>query len=597
MRYESIVARFLLVSTAPLWSGVLCAQGRKKPEELPLTIGSASSPRESISFTVPFSSDLMQVAKVQEVRTTLSHLFGNLNDVGKIETDEVLAYYPLLSELSFFKKRYPSKLDTRLIEWPLPKGNLTLSLLISNGPIRESTLRSLVSYFPRMSDKPAGLAVVNYYLDVCAPNSMDYFYGYDNLRGHLEPCVVSRLKRTLCPSVETSCLIASSLLHFPLSELNEALVNDLNEALAKFVPPIAEYSRFLFCSYFISHPVIHRNQNSRQSIFLFNVLVLRAIPFTAEERITLSAINKIKFGSPQVIKDMSEAERKKLFDMFHNGSSALVFHVWAREDAEKDGAWVQFVNDSSYTSALSRLAFGLEDFFQNHFDVDFLKDNDWYLCYLLDEFKNYPSSSKQKHFQELLRAKVQEHSETILALLQNSVLFIRLVAFFIDQGDKMGLMALNGFVFREIINGALDDIVEHPDIIRGCQLLGGRIDGGCIDDPLRLLAERVGAAKVLRELDFYLLRANDMGDVLSTLGISWEKMDAAMSNLRHKDKPEDELAEVLRTFQILDLVYSAAKPPDHQPLWFYLWKEHREAFDAHVDSEIKQHYLPEEWSP
>ena len=623
MRFQSIAVCFSLALTVLLWTSVVCAQGPVKSyspllqttQELSLNTETAPSPKMSsiwlglkddlLSYICQLygpvrfnASDRQNIGKVLKVLTTLSRLFEHLKYVGTIEVDEVLAYYLLLSELSLVKKRYPDKLERKLMKWPLPKGNLTLSLLISNAPIRESTLESLASYLPYISDKPARLAAVNYCLDACAKGSTNLEdVHFLILRCAFEHRVVRKFKRILRPSEESNAFIASGLLHFAPAELDGTLVEDLNKALAV----VANTEMFTkFWTNFISYPTTHRDLDSMRVIFERNAQAFQANTlFTAEQRTALSVLNKIKFGASQEIEAMSEAERKALFNMFRGKDKcALVFHIWAREDVEKDGAWAQFANDRSNTSILSRLAFRLEWFFQNHFYLDLANGNRSDFSDFLDEFKYYPSSSKKQRFHELLLAKIQERSQTMLVLFRSCLSLEHLGIFFIDQGDKVGLMALNDFVFQAIrgpLSGNLRNLVDHWGIVPVCQLLGGRIGGGFIDDPLRLLAERVGAAKVLRELNFSSLPANDVGELLTTLGIAPEQMHAALYSINHTAAPEDKLAAAMQRFH--DCGQDQNRPhtlPEYHGLWFYLWKEHREAFVKHVHPKIQRHYLPKE---
>ena len=619
MHYESTAALFFLVSFALLLTSVFHLSGSTlvnaflaplyqliTKETPPLPKRSSPSSELNVELLlarvcqhygpVRFNTlDRKKAIKILIVLTTLSHLFEHLKYVGTIEPDEVLAYYLLLSELSFVKKRYPNALKRMLMKWPLPKGNLTLSLLISTGQIDKSTFDSLESYLPYISGKSARLEAVNYCLDACAEGSL-YFGGSLEciLISASEPRIVHKLKRILRPSALSSdrlnVAIAGCLLHFAPAELGEALVDDLSKALAVFANRV-------FTNFF-RHPTTHRDSDLMLAIFERNVKEFQAIiSFTDEQRTALSVINKIKFGAVQDIKNMSESERKELFDMLRNRNLELVFYIWAREDVEKYRAWEQFAKDSSNSSIPFRLAFDLEGFFENHFSADLFEGQNPVFCLLLEEFKYYPNCSKKKRFHELLRAKVQEGSETKSALSRAIENIECLINFFIDQGDKVGLKALNSFVYYQI-DGALDRYEYNfpllSNIIRSCQLFYGHVDGV---DSLGLLAERFGAAKVLRRLGFSRLRANDVGEILSVLGISPEQMNAALSSLSHNDKPEDELAAMLWQFHKDDrdrrTLYDGTLLERHT-LWFYLWKEHPEAFVEHVHPKIKQHYLPEE---
>ena len=448
MHYKPATAGFLLVSAALIWTGVFRLNGSTllnaylAPLYQLIVQGAPPLPKTTsrwspwlglnddiLSYICQFygpvrfhASDRQNIGKVLKVLTALNRLFENLKYVGTIEVDEVLAYYLLLSELSFVKKRYPDELERKLMQWPLPKGNLTLSLLISTGNINKSTFDSLAFYLPYISDKSARLAAVNYFLDARAEGSIQYDrFGYILMRiliSAFEPGLVSKWKRILRPSALSSDLfnvdIAGCLLHFAPVERGEALIDDLRDALAV----VANRGMFAqFCAIFIRYPTTLRDQDSMQVIFKRNIQEFQAIPFTAEQWTVLSVINKIRFGAPQDIKDMCEAERKALFRMFsETGKFALVFHIWAREDVPAN-VWEQFDNDPSNDCILSRLAFGLEGLFQDYFDVDLVNDNHLDFCYFLNQFKDYPSSSKKQRFQELLRAKVQEHSEVVLALI------------------------------------------------------------------------------------------------------------------------------------------------------------------------------------
>ena len=352
MRYEFIAARFSLALTALLWTDVLCTKcptpfDDSKDQKASLNIEPAPSTQMSspwldlnddlLSCICQFygpvrfnGSDRDKIGKVVTVLTALSRLFENLKYVGLIEVDEILAYYLLLSELSHVKK-FPSALERMLVRWRIPKGNLGLSLLISTGEIGESTLTSMASYLPHIPDMSARLAAVNYCLDACATNAvlLDFDINhYPLLCSALVPSVMSKWRRILIPSGQSSALIASSLLHFAPAELDEAEVKALKDALDYIMPTIASDARSWFCGYFIRHPVLHRDQYTRQDIFVHNVQVFQAISFTDEQRITLSVVNKIKFGALQ---DMSPEERKVLFDILWDAQNfALVFHIWAR---------------------------------------------------------------------------------------------------------------------------------------------------------------------------------------------------------------------------------------------------------------------------
>ena len=118
-----------------------------------------------------------------------------------------------------------------------------------------------------------------------------------------------------------------------------------------------------------------------------------------------------------------------------------------------------------------------------------------------------------------------------------------------------------------------------------------RLDGG-VDGPLRNLAERMGAAAVLRRLNFSLLQAKDVGGMLSILGIERDQMNAALSSISDRTAPRDELAAVLWHFQHVERRWTGLL--DRHALWIYLYKEHRAAFVRYVHSDIKQLYLPKE---
>ena len=202
----------------------------------------------------------------------------------------------------------------------------------------------------------------------------------------------------------------------------------------------------------------------------------------------------------------------------------------------------------------------------------------------------------KQQFHTLLRPKVQEFSESALMLFPKYPSFEYLVNIFSDQGNEEGLRALSVLVFREIKK--LPTMLSQPFYLYGtvyfCQLLYGRVDSGWIHSALRTLAGCIGAAEVLRLLNFSLIRASDVGGMLTSLGISRERMDAALSSLSHKAEPEDELAAVLWQFQKSDLDLPLETLPGHHSLWFYLWKVHREGFIKYVHPNIKQYYLPKE---
>ena len=615
MRYESVAALFFLVLTALLWTDVLCAEVTPQPDDpkgqdlslntetvpsLEMSSSSSDLNVELLLFSicqfygpVCFNTvDRKKAIKILIVMSTLSSLFENLKYVGKIEVDEVLAYYLLLSELSFIKKRSSNELKWRLMTWPLPKGNLTLSLYISTGSIDQYTLLKLASYLPYISDKPARLAAVNYCLDRVASGSMCL----DDVRGRIllsafEPWVVHKLKQISHQSTSLSAFIAGSLLHFAPAELEMALVDDLNEALAKITATTNNPGLWLaiFWREFAKYSVTHRSQDFMKAILERNALTFKTERFFNDRLSDLSALNKIKFGAPE---DISEAEPNGLLASFTTG---LVFNMWDRVDVPADD-WIKFANDPSNICTLSRLAVDPERFFQNHFSVDLFNNSDFRI--FLKEFKYYPSSSKKKLFHELLRGKVEEHHETVLALLRESSNLECLVQFFIDQEDKVGLTALNRLVSAEILgkqSAKLSMFLSYSDssIVRICQLLYGRVDDGCIDS-LSLLAERIGAAEVLRSLDYSIIRANNMGEILRTLGISRERMDAALSSLSRNDKPEDELAVVLRRFHEYSLFCYPGTLPACHSLWFYMLKKHQEAFIKYVHPNIQQNYLPKE---
>ena len=130
-------------------------------------------------------------------------------------------------------------------------------------------------------------------------------------------------------------------------------------------------------------------------------------------------------------------------------------------------------------------------------------------------------------------------------VLRDNGLFRCLVEFFIEQDDKEGLQALSDIISQEIDRAPSTELaLNHYGIVRICQRLGGGVHG-----PLRRLAERIGGAKVLRLLDFSRIRANDMREMLSILGIERDQMNAALSSISDRTAPRDELAAVLRRLE------------------------------------------------
>ena len=616
MRYKFIVALFFLIAISLLWivlfrlnestvlDTILAPLYRQEDQEPVLNTKFAPVRKILFPSIVRFStSEPTEVVEVKEVLTTLSSLFENLNYVGTIEADDVLAYSPLIPELSFIKERHPNKLEEMLMKWPLPKGNLTLSLLISTGPIRNPTLESLALYLPYISDHSARLAAANYCLGACASNSMPSSLSHCDILGStLELSVVRELKRIWIPSTLTSILIASGLLHFAPAELDKALVDDIKKGLANLATTKYMHEFDIFLLYFIYYPTILRHPDTMQAIFERNALAFQAIPSVSNKQLTiLSAVNKIKFGTSFVFTSMSKEEWIALFEGFTYAGGfmiSLVFSIWAREDVSA-AAWGQFAKDSSNTSMLSKLAFDLDGFFENCFDANLFKHERF--IYFLNEFKYYPNSSKKQQFLTLLRAKLQGRPAVVQAVfwddvgepLRNKGPFRCLVEFFIDQDDKERLQALRDIISPEIDKAPSTALaLNHCGIVRICQRLGGGVHG-----PLRRLAVRIGGAKVLDCLDFSQIQANDMGEMLRTLGISREQMNAALASLRDTAASGDELAEVLRDFHNNARHFSVETLTWCYALWFYLWKEHRAAFIEHVDPSIQQHYLPARPSP
>ena len=530
----------------------------------------------------------------------LSRVFENLRYVGGIEMDEVLAFWPLLSELFLIKRRCPKELETMLkklpINWPLPKGNVMLSLLISTGQCQLTRLNSLASYLPYISDKRARLAAANRGLDACTENSVLVPFHHSHylaLRSTFEPCVVSKLKQMLNPTPGSAAFIASSLLHFAPTAMSPALVNALDEALAEITTDGSFIVRFSFYHDFTMHPVILQDSDSMQAIFERNNQALLDIPFDDRERNALSALNKIKFGALQ---DMNPDEQDCLFGAWGTRFEVpLVFNIWAREDVDKH-VLAQLANRPRNTGILAKMAFDLEGFFQHHFNVELFSDLRFNR--FLNEFKYYPTSIKKERFLTLLRDKVRQRSETVLALLWNPSDFKKLVDFFADQRDEEGLKALKDVAFEAVI-AELDMNMGCWQSVRTYQIVSGCVEGGSIDDPLGLLAQRFRAAEVLSWLDFSLIRANDVGKMLSTLGISKDQMDAAISSLSQNSAPKDELAAVLWKFHKDDrhVCASSNTLPAFHALWFYLWEEHREAFVNHIHLNLQQYYQSEKQSP
>ena len=172
-------------------------------------------------------------------------------------------------------------------------------------------------------------------------------------------------------------------------------------------------------------------------------------------------------------------------------------------------------------------------------------------------------------------------------VLRDNGPFRCLVEFFIEQDDKEGLQALRDIISQEIVSVPSTKLAMYPTgIVRICQCLGGGVDG-----PLGRLAERIGRAKVLRLLNFSRIRANDMGEMLRTLGISWEQMNAALASISDTAASGDELAEVLKGCCSVNRQSLSHRLPYYHSLWFYLSKAHPEKFARHMDISIRLCYL------
>ena len=172
-------------------------------------------------------------------------------------------------------------------------------------------------------------------------------------------------------------------------------------------------------------------------------------------------------------------------------------------------------------------------------------------------------------------------------VLRDNGPFRCLVEFFIEQDDKEGLQALSDIISHEIASAPPRTLDHNPlCIVRICQRLGGGVDG-----PLGRLAVRVGGAKVLDCQDFSRIRANDMGEMLRTMFISWEQMNAALASISDTAASGDELAEVLKGCCSVNRQSLSHRLPYYHSLWFYLSKAHPEMFVKHMDIDLQRLYV------
>lgn len=522
--------------------------------------------------------------------STLDRLFDRMHYFGQIDVAEVLKFHTFLAEISFVKAYSTEQLRQMLLNGAFPMGNLALSLLISlDQSTLEAAFHDLSVCLPKVTDRAARLAAVNFCLDRCADGS--HFIAvdkYDQIVGHVfEKDIVSKFRQILKPA---GFRISLGMMHFIDAdnglELNRRIALDLNTQ--------DFYQMYWDC---IRYPTIVRDADLMAAIHDRNRTIISNLPIDPESMTAVDILNRLKFGDASRISAINPVVFNRLLSETAGASLSLWRHVWARDDLF-DSAWAHAANHPSNVSLFTKLAFAPEAFIKAEFDFMLLSNPDF--AEFLRHFSTHPESRKKSGFRMSFKSKVLEAICPALARGSPSIAGLEtLLMYFFSQEDSQTITRLVRYVVDWVITDlshvALNTIVGiFGNVIQSCS---HRIVHVLNDEDPSFLPELIKLlhpASVLTMLDFNAIRPGSMSKFFGMLGFSRDHILAAVCKINDAlGSNDDSLSIAFKQCQHKDCAImrspSVYSPQAHS-LWFFLCKEYPEEFARHLHPNIASFY-------